>query len=520
MGLGSEDARVGSWCRRPVLGAVLAMACVGCGEQTSATQHAVKSQHAITQSPERTVAGDWAAPNSDLANTRRVGGPINTASVSRLRVAWTLPLVVGYVATPVIYGGVAYTQDLLSNVYAIDVPSGKVLWKQTINDTDIGPNGVNIGDGRVYGATRSVAFALDAKTGKPLWIRPIALHHGDMVDMAPGYKDGTVYISTAVASGGAVGTLWAIDGATGKTKWKWEQVPSSLWGRPDVNGAGGLWHPPAFDDRGSLYMGIANPLPFPGTASAPWGSSRPGDNKWTNSIVKLNARTGKLIWGHQVLPHDLYDWDLECPVILARAHRRRVALAAGKMGFVYEFDAATGALLWKRSVGLHNGHDNDNLLALHRNYARLRFKGPRTILPGDWGGVQTPMASDGETVYVPVNNLSITYFSQVKSQQQDLNKGTGEVVALDVRTGRVKWDRKLPHSVYGAATVSNDVVFTTTYDGKLWALSTRTGEVAWTSQLPAGTDAPVVVAGNTLITAASIPLGPTDKPQIVAYRLG
>ncbi len=459
----------------------------------------------------------WVQPNADLSNTRQVHGPIDAASVARLHVAWTKPLPTEYAATPVVVDGVAYTQDLQSNVYAIDVRSGRSLWTHVYDEADIGPNGVNVVGDRVYGATQTNAFALDARNGRELWTRRLALHPGDAINMAPGYKDGTAYISTAVASAGAVGTLWALDAATGRARWKWAQVPTSLWGQPKVNAGGGLWHPPAFDERGALYVGVANPLPFPGTPQAPWGQSRPGDNRWDNSIVKLDARTGRFLWGRQVIRHDIYDWDLECPVILARAGGRRIALASGKMGIVYAFDADSGTLLWKRPVGLHNGHDQDNLLALHHQYARLRAA---RLLPGNWGGVQTQMASDGTTVYVPVNNLYVVYMSQDRSRQQELLQGTGEIVAIDIASGRVRWDRKLPHSVYGAATISNDLVFTTTFEGTLWAIDTRTGVVVWRSRLPTGTDAPVAVAGDTLITAASIPLGPSQQPAIVAYRLG
>src|SRR5262249_27665669 len=158
-------------------------------------------------------------------------------------------------------------------------------------------------------ATPSSAFALDARTGGVLWSTGLARHPGDAIDMAPGYADGTVFVSTAVAGAGAVGTLWALDATTGRAKWTWRQVPADLWGRPDVNSAGGMWHPPAFDGHGAAYVSIANPLPFPGTHEGPWGGTRPGPNRWTNSIAKLDARSGRVLWARQVLQHDLYDWD-------------------------------------------------------------------------------------------------------------------------------------------------------------------------------------------------------------------
>ncbi len=462
---------------------------------------------------------DWSAPGADLANTRHVGGPIDAASVARLRVAWKVPLRALYAATPMVVDGVAYTQDLQSNVYAIDAASGRVRWTHDYDQSDIGPNGVNVADGRVYAVLPRAAIALDAASGRQLWETSLQQNESELVVMAPGVHDGRVLVSTVPGKGGAISTLWALDAATGRRLWKWEQVPRDLWGDPVVNGGGGLWHPPAFDGRGGLYIAIANPVPFPGVAEAPWGSSRPGPNRWNNAIVKLDERTGRFLWGNQVLPHDIYDWDLECPPILATVGGRRVALSAGKMGFVYAFDAEDGRMLWKRSVGLHNGHDDDNLLAMRGQFSKLRVGAK--LLPGGWGGVETQMASDGRTVYVPVNDFPGIYTEMAYKvpAQGDPIEGRGELVAIDVASGRVKWDRRLPHSPYGAAAVVNDLVFTTTYDGTVWALRRDSGAIVWSARLGAGTDAPVAIAGDTLIAAASIPLAAGQRLELVAYRL-
>jgi outer membrane protein assembly factor BamB len=477
----------------------------GCGEGSEGGSSAVPAD------------ASWPAPNGDPANHRHVDGAIDAASVDRLKVAWKVPLAAGYAATPIVLDGVVYTQDLQSNVYAVELDSGRVLWTKGYGESDIGPNGVNVVDERVFGATATRAFALDAKTGRELWGTTLVRHPGDTIDMAPGYKDGTLYVSTAVSGPGAVGTLWALDAETGKPRWSWEQVPADLWGHPEINSGGGMWHPPAFDGEGNLYASIANPLPFPGRVAWPWGASRPGPNRWTNSLVKLDARSGKLLWGRQVLPHDVYDWDLEGPTILDRVDGRLIALTSGKMGFVYAFDAGDGTLLWKRSVGQHNGHDRDNLLAM-RAPERLP-KLPQRILPGWWGGVETQMASDGRTVFVPVNDFPIVWRNQERFHIANPLAGTGELVAIDVASGRVRWERKLPHTPYGAATIASDLVFTTTYDGTVWALRRSSGEIVWTSHLPGGTNAPLAVAGDALVAAASVPLRPGEQPVLVAYRL-
>src|SRR5262249_32921774 len=96
---------------------------------------------------------------------------------------------------------------------------------------------------------------------------------------------------------------------------------------------------------------------------------------------------------------------------------------------------------------------------------------------------------------------------------------TGELVAVDVAGGRVRWAKRLPHPTFGAATVANDVVFTTTFDGTLWALRTDTGAVAWKASLPTGTDPPVTVAGDTLLTGATVPNASGADTRLVAYRL-
>jgi alcohol dehydrogenase (cytochrome c) len=429
-----------------------------------------------------------------------------------------VPLRGTYAATPVVSGGVAYTADLMSNVYAIDLASGRLKWRHDYAVGDTGPNGVDVAGGRVFAVTPAAAIALDAASGRQLWATTLVRVSGEQIVMTPGYKDGIVYASTVPSAGGDIGTLWALDARSGRRLWGWEEVPRSLWGKPSVNGGGGLWHPPAFDDHGGLYVSIANPVPWPGTDAQPWGRSRPGPNRWDNSIVKLDARTGRFIWGTQVLPHDLYDWDLQAPVILATAGGREVALTAGKMGFVYAFDAHDGALLWKRSVGVHDGHDGDSVRAMHGDYSNVGYG--KRIYPGDWGGVETQMASDGTTVYVPVNNLYAMYRRQTLPEQQDPMKGTGELVALDIATGRVRWDRQLPHGEYGGATITNDLVLTTTYDGTVWALDRGTGDVVWSAPLPAASIAPVAVSGDTLLTAGGIALNARQRMRIVGFRLG
>ena len=475
---------------------------------------------------------EWPAPNQDLGNRRVATSKIDSGNVDQLGVAWTIPINGGgtfgnYASTPIVADGVVYTQDLTSNVKAIDLATGQVKWSKDYNAPDVGPNGVAIGYSRIYGATSDFAFALDKDTGKEVWrSAKLTRNANEGIDMAPGVFDGTVYISTVPGNatsfykGNGAGVLWALDADTGKAKWKFWTVPENLWStaHTDINSGGGLWHPPAFDDNGDVYIDVANPAPWPGTNKFPWGSSRPGPNPHTNTLLKLNREDGKIIWERQVLPHDVFDWDLQLPPILAKDGSRDIVLAAGKQGYVYAIDADNGTVVWKKPVGTHNGHDQDNEPALQGQYDSMP-KLPITVLPGILGGVETQMAFADGVVYAPIVNIPVLFKTQ-QDPSLEIAKGTGEMVALNVGDGSLKWKRDLAQPAYGAATISNDLVFTTTFEGKVIALDRDTGSVVWQKQLPAGTNATVAIVGDTLITAASFPQGKGQQPVIIAYRLG
>ena len=477
-------------------------------------------------------AGEWALPGADLQNTRNVPGPIKSSNVAKLKKAWEVPIKAKgtfgtYATTPVVVGGTVYTQDISSNVYAINLKTGKVNWYKAYNSPSVGPNGVNVVNGVVYGATGDSAFALQASTGEQLWSKKLTRNKTEGIDMAPGVNDGTVYVSTVpgnskgfyVGNGQAV--LWALNAKTGAPKWKWEEVPADLWSKAHtgVNSGGGQWDPPSFDAAGDLYIGVSNPAPFPGAKGLPFGSSRPGPNLYSDSIVKLNHTTGKLVWYYQLTPHDINDWDMQNSPILSKANGKNIVIDAGKAGIVAAVDQSTGKLLWKTPVGTHNGHDHDGLLTLAQAKKKLKF--PYTVFPGILGGVESQLASDGTNVYVAVNNLGSKFTNDLEAgiKLGDFTKGTGEIVALNQATGKIVWDHKLTQSPYGAASLTNDVLFTTTFDGTVWAFNTKNGKVLWSGKLPAGTNTPVSIAGDTVITAGSFPQGKTQKATIVAYRL-
>jgi glucose dehydrogenase len=220
-------------------------------------------------------------------------------------------------------------------------------------------------------------------------------------------------------------------------------------------------------------------------------------------------------WYYQATPHDVNDWDLQDPPILATVGGKEIVVGAGKSGIVVAVDANSGKLLWKRPVGLHNGHDDMGIAAMNGETSKLKL--PMTILPGSLGGVIAPMATDGKYVFVPVVNSSLTLNSQ--TEKSEGGPGNGELVALDLATGKIKWKVQLATPAFGSATSVNDLVFTTTYDGNVSAFDASNGTVVWREKLPASTNSGITVSGNMLIAPAGVAAAEGQKAQIVAYKL-
>ena len=536
--------------RRPAVAAaalvvaagLIAGGCSSSGSSSGSSTLSCPSTHgtAVTgTAPPATAppAAGWILPDADLANTRDVASAITSTDVSTLGVAWTVPLTMStahtdgaYATTPVIVNGVVYVQDLDSNVYAISLATGKVLWTHEYNSPNGGPDGVTVAGGVVYTATATSAVALDAATGAQLWSRTLIGNDHEGIAMAPGYNHGTVYVSTVPANvtgqylPGGEGILWALNAKTGTPQWSWDSV-QDLWGNPGVNSGGGLWYTPSFDAQGNIYLGIGNPGPLFGTKAYPLGSSRPGPDLYTDSVVKLSP-AGKLLWYYQLTPHDLYDWDLQDPPVLTTADGRPVVIDGGKAGILIELDAQTGTLLWQRPVGGHDGHEHDGLLTEHATPASRGLLPARYCLePSLYGGILTQLASNGSTTFAAVNDLAlpatpVDYVATATSVFDAIENATGEMVAVNQDTGAVEWDTLLPSSPYGAATVTNDVVFTTTFHGDLYALDATTGAILFRTPMSAGSNAPVAVDGDYVIAGAGAPLSSTQRDMIIAYKLG
>jgi alcohol dehydrogenase (cytochrome c) len=528
-------ARYGLILASASLAGLIASGCSGSAQPTGTTS---------TLSGAAPPAGSWAYPNGDLANTRdAVGSQISSANVSQLKEAWTFKLTGtaatgvehtgSFAATPVVVNGVVYMQDLYANVYAIALATGKLKWEYPVNVAEKsgpGPDGVAVANGVVYGTTSTAVFALNAATGKVIWndgsllnsgqgasgIQPAAAGGKGAFDIQPAVADGRVYLASAYGSGPGGGVLFALDAATGKELWTFNTVTGAEPGVTALGlGSGGAWETPLVGTDGTVTFGIGNPYQSIGEAI-----SNPSRQLYTDSEVNLSASTGKLNWYYQAVPNDFMDHDIQASPIAAAVNGTPVIIGGGKLGYVYEFNALTGAVLWKTPVGVHDGTDNDSQLLLEH---KLTIKLPYTYEPGALGGILTNMAEADGSVYLATINLPFTEKTMNTVNGAPTVEPTGDIEALNLATGKVEWDTKVSQLPLGAATVSNDLVFTTLYDGELIALNRSTGAIVDQLKLPTSTNAPIAIAGNAILVPAGAPLtsttGSAGTPQLVAYTI-
>lgn len=322
---------------------------------------------------------DWAVTGGDAGNTRYSPlSQINRDNVARLEVAWVYHTGDGsrtsqIQATPIVVRGILYSTSPAGRAFALRAESGEELWKFDPGVTDVGVNrGVvyweNGVEHRILFTAGSRLFALDATTGALIPSFGI----GGSIDLAQGlgrdgmdqwvtatspgviYKD-LIIQGTRVGEGdeSAPGFVRAFDVRTGALVWIFHTIPQpgefgyDTWPADAWRSVGGAnsWGGMAVDaERGIVYVptGSATPDFF--------GGNRIGANLFANSLLALDAATGKRAWHFQTVHHDINDRDLPAaPNLLSVVHDgKRVDAVAqiGKTGFVYLFDRVTGTPLF------------------------------------------------------------------------------------------------------------------------------------------------------------------------------
>jgi quinoprotein glucose dehydrogenase len=355
---------------------------------------------------------EWTTPaGGDAAARWSPAAVITSATVSGLSTAWSwhndeLPLRGDagsllwpgrFQATPVMIGGTLYFPTPFNRVIALDATTGREKWTfdpeivryGPIGDDrggfvhrgvalwtgDKGTGGAGTGDSgaRVLLASRWWLIALDATTGLPIesfgdhgrvdlsrglrWpIDRLHLGHtsppavwGDVVIVGSSIADGLIYERDPP------GDVQAFDVRTGRRLWRWDPVPAdghadrATWkdGAADVTGHVNVWTSMSVDaGRGLVYVPVSTP-------SNDWyGGRRHGDNRYADSIVCLEAATGRLVWHQQLVHHGIWDYEPPAAGVLATIRPTATAepidaiFVAGKTGFLYAFDRVTGVPIW------------------------------------------------------------------------------------------------------------------------------------------------------------------------------
>jgi quinohemoprotein ethanol dehydrogenase len=455
---------------------------------------------------------------------------ISTATVSGLGLAWylDLPGEVTLEATPLAIKGVLYFTGSYGAVYAVDGVSGKLLWRfdpQTwkydpakLHNTFAVNRGVAYSDGRVFSAALDGRlFALDARTGKLLWsVQTVDRNSPQDITGAPCAFDGKVIIGSAGADFGARGYVTAYDVATGREAWRFYVVPgtpaqnrgdpameraAATWtGDYWKTGTGGaVWDSIAFDPEfNRIYLGTGNPGPYDPKLRSPGG----GDNLYTDSIVALDAASGKLTWAYQVNPRDEWDYDSTETMILAdlviHGSRRPVLMQAPKNGFFYVLDRRTGKLIsagkigkvtWAERISLATGRPVD------ARGGRYDETGEATVWPSPVGAHSwQAMSFSPETrlAYIPYMQLGArfvarpvpgaAYFGGVSMflVAKGPDDGKGALLAWDPVRQRTAWS--VPRKTVwngGTLATAGDIVFQGTAEGWLYAYDATTGRQLW-----------------------------------------
>ena len=416
-------------------------------------------------------------------------------------------------ATPIIAGDTVYVQDMLSNVYAVDRETGALRWSHRFGAGTPGPNGLALGYGRIFGSTDSVAFALDARTGRLVWQRRLVSRAETFVDIAPVAANGLVYTSTVGYTPGSRGALYALDAHTGAVRWRFDTILGQ-WRFPAEAGGGGAGIPrrgrrrPRVlrhgepDALGGARRATRTAARFLGLRSTP-----------TRCSSSTGGRAAALVRpGHSARrPRPRFRADADpCP--RGRERRRR----RSRQGWArIAWDWSTHQRLWETSVGVHR---NDEGPLPQRRVS---------VCPGLLGGVETPMAYAGGRVFVPVIDLcsrgSATGYQDVATV--DPTAGRGELVALDAASGRRLWRRLLPRNPCSRARPSPAPSSSRPPStGRIYAFPTPPdGRTLWTVQAraPASTRAQQWLR-DLLLVGAGAPRsdGRPATAELVAYGIG
>lgn len=413
------------------------------------------------------ASGDWLYHTGNYQGTRYTPlDQINRDNVADLRVA-CLYQVGGtetFITGPIVYDGTMYITTAHVTA-AIDAATCRERWRHEWEpqDTELWNNnrGVAVRGGYVVrGTADGYLFALDAADGRLLWARQVAYPAaGETITMSPMIFEDRVIIGPAGSENNVQGWVGAFALADGAPLWRFNTVPkegepgAETWANRELipMGGGAVWTPLSLDvERGELYVPVTNPAPDFAA------KLRAGDNLYTNSIVALDVRSGKLNWHNQLVPADDKDWDLTqvSPVfettIDGQAHK--LVATAGKDGVLRVLDRLSGERLYETRLGVRLNEDQP-----------ITTEGTR-YCPGVLGGVQW----NGPSLYPEGNLLYVTMvdWCTTAKLEEDVRfipgelylggtveldeESSGSLTAIDASTGKIRWQYDSPEPMVAA----------------------------------------------------------------------
>ncbi len=515
---------------------------------------------------------EWPHYGGDQANTRYSAlKQITTSNVKNLRVAWmhSLGALESQESTPLVVGDTMYVTSSTGPryVFALDAKTGKTKWKhepEMPNDyfatvcCGLDNRGVAYANGKIFfGRLDAKLVALDANTGKELWTATVADYKaGHAITSPPVVYRNLVVTGIAGGEYGIRGFVQAFDQNTGKPVWKTYTIPgpgepgNETWkGDSWKTGAGSTWLVGSFDPKLNLvYWSTSN--------GGPWGGQTRGNdssnigqftNLWTSSQLAFDADTGKIVWGYQYTPSDVWDYDGVNEAVLAElkigGKKTPVLLHADRNGFFYVLNRVNGKLIsaepvvpvnWAKGVDLNTGMPIEDPTKRPRLGVWARNVCPNLIGGKNW----EPMSFSQQTglVYIPLFNMCMDIankneeytpgkFYLASEFNLDMagseGKNLAEFVAWDPVAKKKVWGIKedLPF-LGGAMTTGGGLVFYGNQHGDLKAVNAANGEVLWTFDVGTGIlQSPITyVAGGKQYVA--VVAGRTKGPPSFFGKIG
>ncbi len=467
----------------------------------------VHAQNLDPKALQNPSTSEWPTYHGDYSGKRFSSlQQIDVTNVGMLAMAWAFQTGIsgsGLKATPLLVDGTLYVSEP-DDVWAIDARTGRQIWHYHYPANEglhIGQRGVGMYKGWIYFETPDAhLLCLSAKNGEVVWNVELAdVKLGYWATMAPLIVRDHVLVSVSGDFNDLHGYIDSFDPATGKLQWRWDSLPrpgepgSETWPKNTdaiQHGGGMAWLTGTYDpELNLLYWGTGNPNPVLD------GSTRPGANLFTCTIVALNPDTGKLVWHFQPSPHDVHDWDaVQTPIIVdAKFHgeARKLLLQASRNGYYFVLDRTNGHALL--SVPYTEINWSAGVDAKGEPIQKLDKypTGAGTLVEPDALGATNWMAPSFSPrtglLYVDTHRSFSLYYAYAADKPEgfagrDLSIWSdSSLKALEYETGRTRWEHPLGRGEdwAGVLSTAGGLVFTGDTQGNMLALDAKTGETLW-----------------------------------------